>query len=131
MHRILLIDDDAAVSAAMQLILEHDGYAVSCASGGEAGLALLAEKEFDLAIVDIFMPGLSGLDTIALIRERAPHLPVIAASGTAARADKSGAGVDVLAKATALGTSAVINKPFRPRDLIAVIERCLPSTVAG
>jgi len=73
----------------------------------------------------MFMPGLSGLDTIARIRARAPRLPVIATSGTAARVDRSGSAVDVLAKASALGTAAVINKPFRPRDLVATIERCL------
>ncbi len=125
MRRILLIDDDPAVSAAMQLILENEGYSVTLAGSGEEGLKLLASSEFDLAIVDMFMPGLGGLETIALIRQRTPSLPVIATSGTAPRAERPGSSVDVLARASELGTAAVINKPFRPRDLFATIERCL------
>jgi CheY-like chemotaxis protein len=122
MRRVLLIDDDPAVGAAVQLVLEHEGYAVSLAASGEAGLELLSAAEFDVAIVDMFMPGLGGLETISLIRRRAPALPVIATSGTTAGV---GRGPDVLARATELGTAAVINKPFRPRDLFATIERCL------
>ncbi len=125
MRRILLIDDDPSVSAAVQLILEHEGYAVTLAGSGEAGLALIATTEFDLAIVDMYMPGLSGLETIARIRERAPALPVVATSGTAARAARAGPEADVLARAGELGTKAVIYKPFRPRDLFATIARCL------
>lgn len=125
MRRILLIDDDPSVSAAVQLILEHEGYSVTLAGSGEAGLALLSAAAFDLAMVDMFMPGLGGLETIARIRKHAPDLPVIATSGTAARLDRSGAAPDVLAQASQLGTAAVINKPFRPRDLFATIERCL------
>jgi len=131
MHKILVIDDDAAVSAAMQLILETEGYSVACAGGGEAGLALLRTTDFDIAIVDMFMPGMSGLDTIAHIREQTTRLPVIAISGTAARVDRSGTSVDVLAKAKQLGTAAVINKPFRPRELIATVERCLAEQAGG
>lgn len=130
MHRILFIDDDPAVSAAVQLVLEHEGYSVALAGGGEAGLELLSSSEFDLAIVDIFMPGLSGLETIAQIRQRRPNLPVIATSGTAARLDRPGSPADVLAQASELGTAAVINKPFRPRDLFATIERCLAGAAA-
>jgi two-component system response regulator PilR (NtrC family) len=126
--RILLIDDDPSVSAAVQLILEHDGYAVVSAGSGEAGLELMSSCDFDLAIVDIFMPGLGGLETIARIRRLAPDLPVVATSGTASRRDRSGSVPDVLARAADLGTAAVIYKPFRPRDLVATIERCLAAS---
>ncbi len=120
MCRVLLIDDDAAVGAAVKLVLELEDHAVTLADSGQAGLALLANDEFDVAIVDMFMPGLGGLETMSLIRQRAPALPIIATSGTLA----SG-GSDVLAKAAGHGAATVIHKPFRPRDLLAAIQRCL------
>jgi CheY-like chemotaxis protein len=126
MHRILIIDDDAAVRSAIQLILDYEGYSVVAAADGFAGLDLLGSAVFDLAIVDIFMPGRDGLETIALIRQSAPDLPVIATSGAAVRADSSDSPDDVLGKATRLGAACVIHKPFRPRELLQAIKRCLP-----
>jgi len=125
MHRILIIEDDAAVRAAVELILDHEGYSVAVAADGEAGLDLLRSAAFDLVIVDIFMPGRGGLETISLIRQTSPNLPVIATSGAGARAGAPGAADDVLGKAVQLGASCVIHKPFRPRDLLQAIEQCL------
>lgn len=125
MQRILIIDDDTAVRSAIQLILDYEGYAVVAAPDGFAGLDLLRSTSFDLAIVDMFMPGRDGLETIALIRQSAPNLPVIATSGAAARLDNSGSGDDVLGQASRLGAACIIHKPFRPRELLAAIARCL------
>lgn len=125
MHRILIIEDDAAVRAALELILDHEGYSVAVAADGDAGLDLLRSDAFDLVIVDIFMPGRGGLETISEIRQTSPNLPVIATSGAAARAGAPGSANDVLGKAVQRGAACVIHKPFRPRDLLQAIERCL------
>ena len=125
MHRILIIEDDAAIRAAVELILDHEGYSVALAPDGDAGLDLLRSAAFDLVIVDIFMPGRGGLETIPLIREISPKLPVIATSGASARGSASGSTDDVLGKAIEFGAACVIHKPFRPRDLLQAIEQCL------
>ena len=131
MTQILIIEDDAAVRAAVELILEHEGYSVSVAADGDAGLDLLRSAAFDLVIVDIFMPGRGGLETISEIRQTSPTLPVIATSGAAARAGVPGTGNDVLGKAMQLGAACVIHKPFRPRDLLQAIERGLAAGADG
>jgi CheY-like chemotaxis protein len=124
MQRILVIEDDPAIRSAVELILDTEGYTVTAAADGDAGLALLRTGTFDLAIVDMFMPGRSGLETIGLIREYAPALPVIATSGLSARGDGSN-GNDMLGRSVAAGATCVIHKPFRPKDLLQTIARCL------
>jgi CheY-like chemotaxis protein len=124
MPRILLIDDDAAVRSAISLILDQEGHAVIAAEDGQAGLDLARETGFDIAIVDMFMPGLDGVETIARLRAMRPNLPIIATSGAVARG-QSGASSDVLATAAERGAAMVIHKPFRPRELLQAIAKCL------
>ena len=126
MARILLIDDDDAVRSAISLILDQEGHAVAAAHDGQAGLDLLASAAFDLVMVDMFMPGLGGLETMARIRALTPNLPVIAISGAVARQPSTAA--DVLAAASATGATLVIQKPFRPRELLQAIATCLAAT---
>jgi two-component system, response regulator, stage 0 sporulation protein F len=131
MQRILLIDDDAAVRSAISLILDQEGYAVTAAEDGHAGLHLVKEAVFDLAIVDMFMPGLDGIETITAIRALTPSLPIIATSGAVARS-QGGVASDVLATATECGAAMVVHKPFRPRELLQAIAKCLAAdTGAG
>jgi CheY-like chemotaxis protein len=125
MQRILVIEDDPAIRAAVELILDHEGYSVALAPDGDAGLDLVRSAAFDLVIVDIFMPGRGGLETIGLIRQHAPNLPVVATSGLSARGDGSRSADDVLGQAISLGAACVLHKPFRPRDLLQTVERCL------
>ena len=127
-RRILLIDDDAAVRSAISLILDQGGYTVVDAEDGYAGLDLVKTELFDLAIVDMFMPGLDGLETIAQIRQQSASLPIIATSGAVGRS-YSGATSDVLAAAADKGASCVIHKPFRPRELLEAIAKCLSEAV--
>jgi DNA-binding response OmpR family regulator len=125
MPRILLIDDDAAVCSAISLILDQEGFAVTTAADGQAGLDLAQANTFDLAIVDMFMPGLDGMETIGRLRRIAPAMPIIATSG----AVTSGPGsADVLSVATERGAAMVIHKPFRPRDLLQAIAKCTAQT---
>ena len=118
MPRILLIDDDAAVRSAISLILDQEGHAVIAAEDGQAGLDLARATNFDIAIVDMYMPGLDGLETIARLRAMVPTLPIIATSGAVGRGP-SGTSSDVLAAATERGAAMVIHKPFRPARAVA------------
>jgi CheY-like chemotaxis protein len=78
----------------------------------------------DLLIVDIFMPGMDGIETIREVRQHQPNLPAIVISGTSL----GGAGLqapDFLAMAVKLGAVRSLQKPFKPRDIIAAVSQCL------
>lgn len=130
MARILLIDDDAAIRSAISLILDQEDHSVVAAEDGQAGLDLSREARFDLAIVDMFMPGLDGLETITRLRALAPDLPIIATSGAVERS-RSGVASDVLTAAVEGGAAMVIHKPFRPRELLQAISKCLGPAATG
>src|SRR5690349_14063132 len=97
MARILVIDDDAAVRSVVTVLLSNKGHRVETASNGRHGLKALSDGDFDLLIVDIFMPEMDGLETIRLLRGQRSDLPVIVMSGS------DGAMPDFLNMATKLG----------------------------
>jgi DNA-binding response OmpR family regulator len=124
---ILIIDDDRAVSAAIKLVLEHNGHEIVVANSGRNGLDLFKAGTFDVLIVDIFMPGMDGFETMKSVRGHRPETPIIVISGHAIRSDNVDA-PDFLGMATRLGAVSSLQKPFRPRELLAVIEKCLPGS---
>ena len=94
MTRVLIVDDDPMVCAAIEIYLERHGFDVTIADGGEAGLRALEDACFDLMLVDIFMPHMRGFELIRIFHERAPTVPLIAMSGYAfANLDFAGAGL--------------------------------------
>lgn len=124
MARILVVDDDRAVRTAIQTLLEYEGFDVALADGGHHGLEALEAGVFDVVIVDIFMPGMDGLETIKAFHVQAPAVPIIAMSGFIFR-DSSGPAPDFLKMATKLGAAYSLHKPFRPRELLQAVESCL------
>jgi CheY-like chemotaxis protein len=74
---ILIVDDDPAVQITIRLILERAGHHVTAAGDGHTGLALFEASRFDLLFLDIFMPGMDGLETMRHIRVLQPALPII------------------------------------------------------
>jgi len=81
MQRVLLIDDDETVGTATKILLETEGFDVVLAENGRAGLSAMEAGGFDLAIVDLFMPGMDGLETTSRLRRINPTLPIVAMSG--------------------------------------------------
>jgi CheY-like chemotaxis protein len=82
MQRILIIDDDKRVADTARSILEAEGYAVVAAENGSAGIGATQDGRFDLAIVDLFMPGIDGLETTKELRRRAPVMPIVVMSAS-------------------------------------------------
>src|SRR5450631_4207595 len=74
---ILVVDDESEIREGLDLLLTMEGYATSSAETGEAGLALLEEKPFDLLLLDVSLPDRNGLDMLREIRRRDPGLAVV------------------------------------------------------
>ena len=103
---ILVVDDNAANRDALSRRLERRGYAVGTADDGPTALRLLAERPFDLVLLDVMMPGMSGLEVLQRVRadKSAADLPVIMATAQ----DQS---EDVI-KALGLGANDYVTKPL-------------------
>jgi len=133
MRRILIIDDDVLVHSAIRNVLEYQGYVVSVATDGGAGLRKLETADFDLVIVDIFMPGMDGLETVRVLHRRLPNVPIIIMSGLTFRTPSFGsvAVPDFLSMALEFGAAYALHKPFAPEALLKAIEACLPADERG
>jgi CheY-like chemotaxis protein len=127
MPKVLVIDDDPAIRATVKILLEHEGFDVTVVADGTDALnavSALSAQAFDLMIVDIFMPGMDGLETIRELNRLAPGLPVIAMSGFSFR-DSLLPAPDFLTMATKLGAACSLHKPFRPHELVHAVRSCL------
>src|SRR5260370_15486679 len=74
---VLIIDDEPAIRESLETLLEFEGYAVESAETGDEGLARLAERPFDLVLLDFALPDRNGLEVLADIRGRDSRLAVI------------------------------------------------------
>jgi CheY-like chemotaxis protein len=121
MARILVIDDEVAVRNTIRSILEHRGHHVVVAEGGQRGVDAIEAYAFDVVIVDIFMPGMDGFQTIKVLRQSAPKVAIIAMSGYAFR-QSSWPVPDFLKMACDLGATSCLRKPFKVRQIIDAVE---------
>jgi DNA-binding response OmpR family regulator len=94
MKNLLLIDDDKLFSDTIQLVLQADGYEVSCCDSGSQALNLLQDKCFQAAIVDYHLPGMNGAEITSLLRSRSPHTLIIGFSLDNKEKEFLGAGAD-------------------------------------
>lgn len=120
--RILVIDDDDCVGSAIQAILARRNDEAVLAARAYAGIQAFESSAFDAVMIDLFMPGMNGLDTIAHIR-RGSATPIIAMSGFRLR--NSLRATDYFGMAIERGASAFIGKPFASHELFEAIDRNL------
>jgi DNA-binding response OmpR family regulator len=118
-RRILVIDDDANVGAAIQAILGRHRFQTVLASRASDGIQTLRQSDFDLVMLDLFMPGLNGLDVLDHIR-REFSIPVIVMSGFRLRSSTQP--MDYLAMAAERGATLCMRKPFAATELIEAVE---------
>jgi CheY-like chemotaxis protein len=124
MTSILVIDDDALVREATQILLRARGYDVSVAPDGKSGIEAMKSGQFDLAIVDLFMPDMDGLQVIKAIRQFEPSMPMIAASGFMfGNACPEMPGFDAMASEA--GAVSTLYKPLRPDHVLRAVEKAL------
>jgi CheY-like chemotaxis protein len=124
--RVLVIDDDENVSAAIRAILSLQHCSTVLASRAHAGIYAFQQSFFDVVMVDLFMPGLNGFETITRIREQS-LVPIIAISGFTLRNSPKSKD-DLLGVALQRGATVCLRKPFNPAQLTQAIERSLALT---
>jgi CheY-like chemotaxis protein len=122
--KILVVDDDPAVQMTIRLLLERAGHSVVVAGDGQKGILAFENEDFDLLFLDIFMPGMDGLETMRHIHRQRPAIPIIVISGRPLVQDDSAA-PDFLSMAIKLGAVSSLPKPFKPAALLATVERSL------
>ena len=116
-ERILLIEDDPSIVAGLELNLSLEGYEVLTAADGESGYRLAVEKEPDLVVLDIMLPGVNGLEVLRRLRQVDADVPVLLLTARSEEADK------VLG--LTLGADDYISKPFNLGELRARINASL------
>jgi CheY-like chemotaxis protein len=121
--KILIVDDDSAVQTTIRLLLERAGHDVVVAGDGRKGLAVFEAGDFDLLFLDIFMPGMDGLETMRLVHQLRPLTPIVVISGNPVM--EPGSGPDFLSMAGKLGAIRSLQKPFKPAALLAAVASCL------
>jgi DNA-binding NtrC family response regulator len=115
--KILVIDDEAGIRESLEVLLTLEGYHVEMAVDGEQGLALLEQRSYDLVLLDLSLPGQSGLELLPQIHERYPELPVvmITAYGT----------VENVVEAVRAGAENFVQKPWDNEKLLADIRSAI------
>jgi CheY-like chemotaxis protein len=121
MKRILVIDDESAVRLFIRDCLEQSGYFVLEADNGNTGIAAFRQNPVDLVIVDLFMPGKEGIETIIELRKGYPELKILAISGGIPKYGPD----NLLYSAQLLGADCCLSKPFTVQQLLDVIEKLL------
>src|SRR5450755_4649491 len=103
--RILIVDDDSTVLTNLQETLSRHGFEIMAAQNGEEALATIMQSPLDLVVLDVVLPGMSGLDVCKSVRERVSRqLPIIMISVKGNEVAKS--------KALLMGANDYISKPF-------------------
>jgi CheY-like chemotaxis protein len=125
MTRLLLVDDELALVNTLTFLLELEGYEVLPAANGRDGLARLGNARIDLAIVDLMMPILGGLDMLRIMRSMPKHAstPAILVSAAPKWAVFAS---DAEAPADANLYQVFLQKPFDLGPLLAAIEKLVP-----
>jgi len=121
---VLIIDDDKAVRSAAKILLTANGLEVVEASDGQSGLDASKHRHFDLIIVDLFMPGMNGLDTIKAIRSNNSDVAIIAVSGfMLAGSCPEMPGFEAMA--IEAGATSTLYKPFRPKEFMRALQKSI------
>lgn len=117
MSAILVVDDEPNIRRMVSRLLEAEGYSTREAPHGAAALSAVEVEEPDLVLLDLAMPELDGLSTLARLQERWPSIPVVMMSGRATLSDA--------VQATKLGAFHFIEKPLSPEAVLLTVRGAL------
>jgi two-component system nitrogen regulation response regulator NtrX len=116
-ERILVVDDEPGVRMALEAILIDEGYVVATAESGEDGLAALRKEPFDALFLDIWLPGMDGIETLRELRERNIETEVVMISGHGT--------IETAVRATKLGAFDFVEKPLSLEKTLLVLRNAL------
>jgi two-component system KDP operon response regulator KdpE len=119
---VLAVDDEAGILRLIKLELSTQGFRVITASGGEEALRVAEEQRPDIALLDIVMPEMTGLELMRRLRERS-NIPVILLTAKGSESDK--------VRGLELGADDYLAKPFSPDELSARVRAVLRRTVGS
>jgi len=114
MHNILIIDDESSIRESLQGALEDEGYTAAAADSGETGLDCLSQRDFDVVLLDVWLPGIDGLETLEKIRELGNPPEVIMISGHG--------NIEVAVRATKLGAFDFLEKPLSLEKTLILVK---------
>jgi two-component system, NtrC family, nitrogen regulation response regulator NtrX len=117
MHNILIVDDESGIRDSLKGVLEDDGYQTGEAGSGESCLDLLDKRAFDVVLLDVWLPGMDGLDTLQKIREldNPPEVIMISGHGT----------IETAVRATKLGAYDFLEKPLSIDRTLSLIKHAI------
>ncbi|MCA9072011.1 MAG: response regulator transcription factor [Planctomycetaceae bacterium] len=116
-QRILTIEDDPAIRQGVVDVLEFEGYATLQADRGDTGMEMALTRTYDLLLLDLVLPGASGLEILEQVRDLRPTLPVIILSARGEESDRV-AGLK-------MGADDYVVKPFSVKELVARVQAVL------
>jgi two-component system nitrogen regulation response regulator NtrX len=114
---ILIVDDEAGVRQSLLGILGDEGYAVEAVESGEACLGALEGRRHDLVLLDVWLPGIDGIETLSRIRSGDPELPVVVISGHGT--------IETAVKAVRMGAQDFVEKPLSLEKTLVVVKNVL------
>jgi two-component system nitrogen regulation response regulator NtrX len=114
---ILIVDDEAGVRSSLSGILSDEGYQPEAVESGEAALAALEARRYDLVLLDVWLPGLDGLETLARLRTLDPDVPVVVISGHGT--------IETAVKAVRTGAQDFVEKPLSLEKTLLAVRNAL------
>ena len=117
MAAILVLDDDPHILRTLEIMLQTDGYGVVCATSGEQALSIVEKRPVDVALVDLQLPGMSGLDFLRTLRDRYRDVEVIIITAYGS--------IDTAVDAMKEGAYDYLTKPFSPDQVRHRLNRIL------
>jgi two-component system nitrogen regulation response regulator NtrX len=117
MHTILIVDDESGIRQSLKGVLEDEGYKATVAESGESCLEMMKKKSPDLVLLDVWLPGMDGLETLQKIREidDAPEVIMISGHGT----------IETAVRATKLGAYDFLEKPLSLDKTLILIKNAI------
>jgi two-component system nitrogen regulation response regulator NtrX len=119
MHNILIVDDEPGIRQSLKGVLEDEGYKASVAESGEACIENLRKRPFDVVLLDVWLPGMDGLETLEKVREieNAPEVIMISGHGT----------IETAVRATKLGAYDFLEKPLSVDKTLILVKNAIDS----
>jgi len=120
MSKVLIVDDEASIRQSLQGVLEDEGFSASGVESGEACLETLRKQPFDAVLLDVWLPGMDGLETLTRIRDldNAPEVIMISGHGT----------IETAVRATKLGAYDFLEKPLSIEKTLILLKNAIDAT---